>query len=112
MLPLCSQIMYTLSLHIVNNKCLCETNIEIHDFIARHNTNLHLPISNLIKFQKVTFYSGIKIFNHLSANIKCLTSDLGHFRIALKCFSTPIRFRPWRNSLTMIDNNTCFVFVC
>jgi len=112
MLPLCSQFMYTLSLHIVNNKHLCETDIEIHDFNARHSTNLHPPISNLTKFQNVTIYCGIKIFNHLPANIKCLTNDLGHFLIALKSFSTPIRFRPWRNSLTMIDNNTCFVFVC
>jgi len=97
MLHLCSQFTYALSLHIVNNKHLCETNIEIHDFNATQPEPSSPTISNLTKLQKGTFYSGIKIFSHFPANIKCLTNELERFCIALKSFSTPIRFRPWRN---------------
>ena len=53
---------------------------------TKYNTSLQPPISNLTKFQKGAFCSGIKIFNHLPANIKCLTNDLEHFCIALKRF--------------------------
>jgi len=68
----------------MNNKHLYETNTEIHNFNARYNIHLHPPISNLTKFQKGTFYSGIKIFRNLPANIKRLMNDLEHFHTALK----------------------------
>ena len=84
-----------MSLHIENNKHLYTMNMEIHNFNTRYSTSLHPPISNSTKFQKGAYYSGIKIFLHLPA--KCLTNDLEHFRIALKCFLTPIHFIPWRN---------------
>jgi len=71
-------------IHTVNNKHLYTMNMKIHNFNARYDTNLHPPISNLTKFQKWSYYSGIWTFSHLPANIKCLTNDLEHFHIALK----------------------------
>ena len=93
-LPLCSQYIHTMSLHIVNNKHLYKMNMEIHNLNARYNTNLHPPISNLTKFQKRAYYSGIKIFTHLPANTQCLTNSY----CPKKGFLTPIHFIPWRNS--------------
>ena len=69
-LPLCSQYIYTVP-YIVTNK-----NLYKHNFNNRYNTNLHPPISNLTKFQKWAYYSGIKVFSHLPPNIKCLMNDL------------------------------------
>ena len=74
-LPLCSQYIHTMSLYIMNNKHLYTMNMEIRNFNTRYNTNLHPPISNLTKFQKRAYYSGIKIFNHLPANTKSLTNS-------------------------------------
>jgi hypothetical protein len=70
--------------YTVNNKHLYTMNVEIHNFNTRYNTNLHPPISNLTKFQKWSYYSRIRTFSHLPANIKCLTNDLEHFHNALK----------------------------
>jgi hypothetical protein len=67
-------------------KGLKKWNTEIQSFNTRYNTNLHPPISNLTNFQEGAYYSGIKIFNHLPANIKCLTNDLECCHIALKNF--------------------------
>ena len=59
-----------MSLYIVNKKHPYTPNMEIHIFDTRYNINLHPPISNLTKFRNVVYYSGIKIFSHLPANIK------------------------------------------
>ena len=85
-LLLYSQYIYTMSLYTVNNKHLYTINMEIHNFNTRYNTNLHLPLSNLTKFQKWAYYSRIKIFSHLPANTKCIMNNLGCFLIALKRF--------------------------
>ena len=63
-------------LYIVNNKHLYKMDMKIHNFNTRYNTNLPPPISNLTQFLKGAYYFGIKIFNHLPANIKCLTNYL------------------------------------
>ena len=52
----------------------------------RNNNNLHLPIANLLKFNKVAFISGIKVFNLLPQYIKALTNDLQYFKSTLKRF--------------------------
>ena len=85
--------------------------MDIHNFNIRYDTNHHLPTSNLTKVLKGAYYSEIKIFSHLPANMKCLTNDLERLALPQKGFLTPINFIPWRNSLTMRDNHTCFAFV-
>lgn len=76
--------------------------MEIHNFNTRHITNLHPSISNFTKFQKRAYYSGIKILNHLPANIKCSTNDLERFCIAQERFLNSTHFILWRNSLTVL----------
>lgn len=58
--------------------------MKIHNFNTRYDTNLHPPTSNMTKFQKWSYYSGIWTFIYLPAIIKCLTNDLEHFYIAIK----------------------------
>jgi len=82
-LPLCSQYIYTISLYIVNNKHLNTFSTKIRNFNTRY---IHPPTSNLINFQKRAYYSGIKIFSQLQANIKILMNDLECFHLSLKRF--------------------------
>jgi hypothetical protein len=74
-LSLCSQYTFSLLLYIMHNKQLFMTDLEIHKVSTRASTNLHRPISNLTKFKKGA-YSGIKIFNHLPSDIKCLSNEI------------------------------------
>jgi len=80
------QYIYSLVLYTVNNKHLFDTNNEIHKYKTRNNKNLHLPIANLSKFNKVAYISGIKVFNHFPQYIKALTNDQKNFKSTLKRF--------------------------
>jgi hypothetical protein len=47
---------------------------------------LYVPAANLTLYRKGVYYSGIKIYNHLSTTIKNLSDDKNKFQIALKKF--------------------------
>ena len=85
-LSLYSQYIFSLLLYILNNKHLLIMNIRIHIFNTRNNSELHPPITNIIKFQIRVYYSGINIFNHLPYYIKHLFSKIKHFMPTLKQF--------------------------
>ena len=85
-MTLYSQYIYSLVLYTVNNKHLFDTNNEIHKYKTRNNNNLHLPITNLSKFNKGAYISGIKVFNHLPQYIKALTNDHKYFKSTLERF--------------------------
>jgi len=57
-----------------------------HNHDTRAANNFHLPINNLTEYQKGAHYAGIKIFNHLPTNIKCVTHKIQVFKSALKKF--------------------------
>jgi hypothetical protein len=61
-LPLYSQYIFSLSIFVIKNKHLYNTNNQIHSVHTRFKTDLHPPIANLTKFQEEVYYSGIKIF--------------------------------------------------
>jgi hypothetical protein len=84
-MTLYSQYIYSLILYTVNNKHLFETNNEIRKYKTRNNSNLHLPIANLSKFNKGAYISCIKVFNQLP-QLKVLTSDQKCFKSTLKWF--------------------------
>jgi len=69
-LPLCSQYMFSRLMYVVNNKHLFTKNLEVHNHDTRTANNFHLPTTNLTKYQKGAYYTGIKIFNCLPAHIK------------------------------------------
>ena len=64
-LPLQSQYTLSLSLFVMNNENLFHCNSEIHGFNTRQSSNLHEPQANLSLYQKVAYYSGIKVFDSL-----------------------------------------------
>jgi len=85
-LPLQSQYILSVLLFVVKNKDFYTTNQEIHNITTRSNTNSHSPVRNLTVFQKGTYYSGIKLFNHLPLKIKSLSNKINIFKPALKRF--------------------------
>jgi len=85
-LPLQSEYILWLLLFVVKNKDLYTTNQEIHSINTRSNINLHPPVCNMTVFQKVVYFSGIKLFNHLPLNIRSLSNEIKSFKPALKRF--------------------------
>ena len=78
--------MYSSVLYTINNKHLFDTNNEIYKYKTRNNNNLHLPLANLSKFNKGTYISGIKVFNHLPQYITASTNDHKYFKSTMKRF--------------------------
>jgi hypothetical protein len=78
-----------------NNKFLA--NSEIHGINTRQHNNLHQPLSNLTKYQKGIYYSGLKVYNNLPPHIKDTSDDLKKFEAQLKQFLPYIRFIHCRN---------------
>jgi hypothetical protein len=60
--PLCSQYIYSLMLHTVNNIHLFTRNTEVLNIDTRQNVNLFLPSTSFSKVQKGAHYSGV--YNH------------------------------------------------
>jgi len=85
-LPLYSQYIFFLSIFVIKNKHLYNTNNQIHGVQTRFKTNLHPPIANLTKFQKGVYYSEINIFNNFPHGIKNLANEITLFQNALKRF--------------------------
>ena len=85
-MTLYSQYIYSIILFTVNNKQFFIANNEIHKCYTKNNNNVHLASTNLAKYKKGPFISGIKIFNHLPQYLKTLDHNSVHFRSALKRF--------------------------
>jgi hypothetical protein len=69
---------------VVSNKAFYSTNQEIHNINTRSNINLHLPVCDLILFEKGAYFSGIKLVNHLLPRIKSHSYERKLFKPALK----------------------------
>jgi hypothetical protein len=98
-LPLYSHYIFSLSIFVIKDKHLYNTNNQIHSVHTRFKTNLHPPIANLTKFQRAVYYSGIKVFNNLPYDIKNLANEITLFRNALK------RFLLWTCSWWSVPDN-------
>jgi hypothetical protein len=82
---------------VVTNKDLLKTNSDVHSFNTRSNYDLHIPVANLAVFQKGVWYSGIKIYNHLTPTLKQLLYNISKFKEALKKVFLPTPFTHWRH---------------
>jgi len=69
-LPLKSQYIFSFLLFFAENINLYESNSEIHSMKTRFRSDLYTPTANVITFQKIPFYFGIKVFNYLPTSIK------------------------------------------
>jgi hypothetical protein len=64
-LPLLSECLLSLSSFVVDNIETFQTNSDIHHISTRYRYNLHVTNTNLRKYQKGVYFSGIKLFNNL-----------------------------------------------
>jgi hypothetical protein len=78
-LPLTSQYILSLLVFVVENKNIFLTNNENHNLDTRQKNNLHLPQANLTTYQKGAYYSGIKIYNKLPLQVKCVAGNQKQF---------------------------------
>jgi hypothetical protein len=109
-LPLYSQYIFSLSLFVVNNNDQYKSNQEIHSFNTRYTTNLHLPTSNLAVFQSGTYYSGIRVSNHLPSSIQSLSNVVKLFNPLLLLFKALLHgrkttFLQWAFKFTFYTRN-------
>jgi hypothetical protein len=62
-LPLTSRHLLPLLMFVVQHKDLFITSMNSHNLETRQSNNLYTPQTNLSVYQKVAYYSGVKIFN-------------------------------------------------
>jgi hypothetical protein len=83
-LPLASEfILYLLSFE-AENLDKFQRNTDVHNLNTRRKYDLHMPNTNLIRYQKGVYCTGIKLFNNLPPTIKSLNHYIKVFKSALK----------------------------
>ena len=104
-LPFFSQYIFFLLLHMVNN------NIYLQRTQKSITTTLYLLIfyyfTNLTKYQKGAYDTGIKIFNHLPSHINCVANEIQILKLALKWFLISKSFCFLSSVLVPINNIYC-----
>jgi hypothetical protein len=83
-LPFASEFILCLLSFVVENLDKFQRNTEEHNLNTRCKYDLHMPNTNLTKYQKGVYYTGIKLFNNLPPTIKSLNRDIKAFKPALK----------------------------
>jgi hypothetical protein len=69
---------------LVENLDKFKRNTDVHNLNTRRKHDLYMPNTNLTKYQKGVYYTGIKLFNNLPPAIKSLNYDIKVFKPALK----------------------------
>jgi hypothetical protein len=85
-LPFYSQFIFSLLIHVVNNKHLFNTNMDYHNYKTRYKLVLHQPTVKLAKYYKGPYNLGLKTYNHLLEFINELSNNLNSFKKTLKGF--------------------------
>jgi hypothetical protein len=83
-LPIQSQYIFSVLLFVTKNNDQFLSNSQVHKINTRQTSDVYVPTANLTIYQKGVYYSGIKIYNHLSTVIKDLSGDENKFKLALK----------------------------
>jgi SNF2 family DNA or RNA helicase len=83
-LPIPCVYLLSLMTFVVNNCDKFLLNNSIYTIGTRNNDHFHAPVSRLLSYQRVVYYSGIKLFNVLPNSISMLRTDKNQFKIALK----------------------------
>jgi hypothetical protein len=66
------------------NRICIYTHQEIHALNTRQNTDLHLISVRLTVFKEGAYFTGMRIFNHIPANVKQLANKIELFKSELK----------------------------
>jgi hypothetical protein len=69
---------------MVENLDKFQRNTDVHNLNTRRKYDLHMPNTNLTKYQKGVYYTGIKLFNNLPPTIKSLNHVIKVFKPASK----------------------------
>jgi hypothetical protein len=69
-LPLASEFLLLLLSFVVDNIEKFQTNSDIHNISTRYRYNLHVPNTDLSRYQQVVYYTGIKLFSNLPPHYK------------------------------------------
>jgi hypothetical protein len=103
-LPLKSQYIYSILLFVSKNWNYFITNYDTHNLQTRQSNNLFSPISTLMLYQKVVYYTGIKLVNKLPSEIKetILTQSL--FKRTLRSYLVSLCFYEMEEFLTLQIN--------
>jgi hypothetical protein len=83
-LPLPSEFVLCLVSFVVENLDKFQRNTDVHNLNTRRKYDLHMPNTNLTKYKKIVYHTGIKLFNNLPPTIKSLNHDIKVFKPALK----------------------------
>jgi hypothetical protein len=73
---------------VVENLDKFQRNTDVHNLNTRRKYDLHMPNTNLTKYQIGVYYTGIKLLNNLPPTIKSL-NDIKVFKPALKDYLPP-----------------------
>jgi hypothetical protein len=60
---------------VIKNKNSFLANLEIHGVNTRQHTNFHQRTTNLTKYQKGIYYSGVQVYNNLPPRVKDTSDD-------------------------------------
>jgi hypothetical protein len=71
-LPLASEFILCLLSFVAENLNKFQRNTDVHNLNTRRKYDLHMPNTNLAKYKKGVYYTGIKLFNNLPLCIKRL----------------------------------------
>jgi hypothetical protein len=83
-LPPASELLLSLSSSVVDNTETFQTNSDIHNISTRYRYNLHVPNTNLTKYQKRVYYTGIELLNNLPPHYQKYKPSDKKFKPALK----------------------------
>jgi IS1 family transposase len=104
-LPLMCEYIFTLMNFVVNNQEHFQTNSAVHGVNTRNRDHLHIPTANLSCFQKSAYYAGIKIFNSLPSDLRCLMNKQTQFKVALKRYLNTHSFYSVEEFLTFKNDS-------
>jgi hypothetical protein len=75
-LPLASEFILCLLSFVVENLDKFKRNTDVHNLNTRRKHDLYMPNTDLTKYQKGAYYTGIKLFSNLPPTIKSLNYDI------------------------------------
>jgi hypothetical protein len=55
--------------------------MQMYTVNTKYKDHLHKPTANLSYFQKSAYYTGIKIFNNLSSDLKSLMNEIARIKM-------------------------------
>jgi hypothetical protein len=81
-----SQYIPSLLMFMTRNRSQFLVNSEIHHLNTRQHANFHQPSVNVVKYQKVVYYLGVKVFNAFPSYIKTEFNNPKKFKVVLQKF--------------------------